>query len=223
MENLNNLTLQKFIDNLIKNLKEENEIRKSKTRLQELDIPFIISTLYQDFEENVDNYKEFVNDLNYYYDYNIDVFESQNEWNGIIDIAISLVRYTDDKYDNYDYPEYNYKIEFEMESRDWGYCECTPDMKDYREDKKCCGHGCDAAFCEFNLYKVNKIIHGVWKGDEHDYWDFEDNFYMSDEELFLDKQKKEREAEIKMLKENIDKYNKRLYELLEPELLGGEK
>lgn len=52
MENLNNLTLQKFIDNLIKNLKEENEIRKSKTRLQELDIPFIISTLYQNFEEN---------------------------------------------------------------------------------------------------------------------------------------------------------------------------
>lgn len=211
MKKLDNLTLQKFIDNLIKLLKEENVERKVNMQ-QELDIPFIISTLYQSFEKDVDYYKEFINDLNYYCDYNMFVMESQNEWNGIIDIVINLIRYIGE-YGDYGCPKYNYKIEFEIESRYLGYCECTPDMKDYREDKKCCGHGCDAIFCEFNLYKIMNVAHGSWKGDEHDYWDFEDDFYNTDEELLLKKQEEDKKREIELCKKHIEEYTKRLLEL----------
>jgi hypothetical protein len=42
-------------------------------------------------------------------------------------------------------------------------------MKDYREDKHCCGHGCDCTFCSFALYKVMHVGGDVWEGDEHDY------------------------------------------------------
>ena len=86
-------------------------------------------------------------------------------------------------------------------------------MRDYREDKQCCGHGCDAAFCEFSLYKVLHIASGSWEGDEHDYWEFEDEFYLSDKELSDKKEKEDREREIEVLRNRIEADQKRLAEL----------
>lgn len=212
MQRLENQTLQKFIDELVEAFKIEN---KEKKEQREFDIPFLISTLYQSFknEDNTKTYFHFVEDLDFYSDYNIDVVDSANDYNGIVDVYINLVKFTEEEYGMPLYPSYDYKISFEFEDRHWGYCECTPDMPDYREDKQCCGHGCDATFCEFNLYKIMKVTHGFWKGDKHDYWDFEDDFYKTDEELLLKKQEEDKKREIEMCKKYIEEYTKKLTEL----------
>ena len=215
MKRLQNGTLQNFIDAFIKELKRENEDREYHS-IKKLNIPFILSSLYQSFSNNPNSYKEFISDLEMYSDYNITIDDSKNDYNGIIDIEISLIKYQDGDYNyyqDYDYPSYNYRICFSYDERNWGYCKCTPDMEDYREDKKCCGHGCDASFCSFSLHKINNIMSDSWHGDEHDYWDFEDKFYMDDKELADKKNKEETERKIRELQERISEEKKKLAEL----------
>ena len=215
MKRLQNETLQNFIDAFIKELKRENEDREYHS-IKKLNIPFILSSLYQSFSNNPNSYKEFISDLEMYSDYNITIDDSKNDYNGIIDIEISLIKYQDEDYNyyrDYDYPSYNYRICFSYDERDWGYCECTPDMEDYREDKKCCGHDCDASFCSFSLHKINNIMSDSWHGDEHDYWDFEDEFYKNDNELADKKAKEETERKIRELQERISADSKKLAEL----------
>lgn len=208
MQKLNNSTLQTFLDNFIEELKSEKENMK-------LDIPFIISSLYQDFKDNTSKYRAFIKDLNVYPNYNIIVFDSQNDYNGIIDVDINLIKYVNTNTDYYDnnHPDYIYRLSFSYEDRNYGFCECTPDMIDYREDKHCCGHGCDATFCTFSLHKILHIVSGSWDGDEHDYWNFEDEFYISDKELAKEKEKEDIEREITELKIRIEADQKRLAEL----------
>lgn len=212
MKKLKNETLQNFIEELVEELKMKNgELEWDGLERLKLDIPFIISTLYQDFNNNTYVYKKFIEDLDFYTDYNIDIIETNNDYNGIVDVYITLVKTGCENI--YTKSDYDYKISFNFENRFFGYCECTPDMPDYREDKKCCGHGCDATFCEFNLYKIMKVAHGSWEGDEHDYWDFEDDFYKTDEELLLKKQEEDKKHEIELCKKHIEEYTKRLLEL----------
>lgn len=216
MQRLENPVLQYFINKLVETFKRENE---EKNEQREFDIPFLISTLYQSFKNKTENYKDFINDLNLYSDYDMYVESTKDDWYGIVDVIINLIKYnTSGDWNDYDIPNYHYEICFFREDRDWGYCECTPDMPDYREDKGCCGHGCDACFCKFDLHKVTKISHGSWQGDEHDYWDFEDDFYKTDEELLLKKQEEDKKCEIERCKKYIEEYTKKL-----SELLGGEK
>lgn len=214
MEKLQNETLQNFIDTFIKELKRENENREYHS-IKKLNIPFILSSLYQSFSNNQNSYKEFISDLEMYSDYDITIDDPKNEYNGIIDVNINLARYKDEveSFQDYDMPNYYYMICFSYDERDWGYCECTPDMEDYREDKKCCGHGCDASFCSFSLHKINNIMSDSWHGDEHDYWDFEDEFYMNDKELADKKDKEETERKIRELQERISADSKKLAEL----------
>ena len=82
-----------------------------------------------------------------------------------------------------------------------------------RYDKGCCGHGCDASFCAFELHKILHITKDTWHGDEHAYWDFEDEFYTSDKELEEKKAKEDKERKIRNLKENIEEATKKMVEL----------
>lgn len=214
MYKLENYTLQNFLDSLVEELNREN-IDREQTGTKQLDIPFIISTLYQSFKNNPDKYNDFIEDLVEWSDYFIVMNESQNTYNGIIDVDVVLSKeYLESEFEN---PNYDYRFCFNYDNRHYGYCECTPDMPDYREDKHCCGHGCDAAFCEFDLHKVMHIASESWDGDEHDYWDFEEEFYASEEEIAERKLRIDRELAIKELKENIAAEQKRL-EKLEAEL-----
>lgn len=52
-----------------------------------------------------------------------------------------------------------------------------------------------------------------WDGDEHDLWDFEDEFYKKDKELAKEKIIQEREEEIKRLKEIVKENNEKLKKL----------
>ena len=214
MYKLENYTLQKFLDSLVEELNREN-VDREQTGTKQLDIPFIISTLYQSFKNNPDKYNEFIEDLVEWSDYFIVMNKSQNTYNGIIDVDVVLSKeYLESEFEN---PNYDYRFCFNYDSRDYGYCECTPDMPDYREDKHCCGHGCDATFCEFDLHKVVHIASESWDGDEHDYWDFEEEFYASEEEIAERKLRIDRELAIEELKEKIAAEQKRL-EKLEAEL-----
>lgn len=214
MYKLENYTLQNFLDSLVEELNREN-IDREQTGTKQLDIPFIISTLYQSFKNNPDKYNDFIEDLVEWSDYFIVMNESQNTYNGIIDVDVVLSKeYLESEFEN---PNYDYRFCFNYDNRHYGYCECTPDMPDYREDKHCCGHGCDAAFCEFDLHKIVHIASESWDGDEHDYWDFEEEFYASEEEIAERKLRIDRELAIKELKENIAAEQKRL-EKLEAEL-----
>ncbi|HAU87500.1 MAG TPA: hypothetical protein DCW90_19040 [Lachnospiraceae bacterium] len=215
MKKLQNETLQRFVDIFVQELKRENDNREYH-ETKKLNIPFILSSLHQSFSNNPGSYKEFISDLGMYPDYNIEIEDSKNDYDGIIDVEISLIKYQDGDYNyyrDYDSPSYNYEICFSYDERNWGYCECTPDMEDYREDKKCCGHGCDASFCSFSLHKINHIVSDSWHGDEHDYWDFEDEFYMDDKELADKKNKEETERKIRELQKRISADSKKLAEL----------
>lgn len=215
MQKLENSTLQKFLDKLIDELKREKEYNRLKN--DQLNIPFIISAIYQSFKNNTNRYKDFINDLEKYSDYGLYIEDSQNDYNGLVDIGVTLVKYIADsinpKFTDYDNPDYDYKFTLTYDERHWGYCECTPDMEDYREDKHCCGHGCDATFCEFELHKILHVIQDTWHGDEHDYWDFEDEFYMSDKELADKKAEEDKARAILELKSRIEADTKKLAEL----------
>lgn len=214
MKKLENDILQDFLDKIIEELKNKNSCLEEG---QTIDIPFIISSLYQNFKNHQECIEKFIEDLYIYPDYNIIILNSQDDENGIIDIEINLIKYKYINNDKYNFkeicPKYNYKLCFKYDIRNYRYCECTPDMPDYREDKHCCGHGCDAAFCEFSLYKISNIFSGSWEGDEHDYWEFEDEFYMDEKELTQQKEKEAREREIMELKNRIETDQKRLAEL----------
>lgn len=216
MQKLENYTLQKFLDKLIEYLKREKEYSRLKN--DQLDIPFIISAMYQSFKNNTEKYEDFIADLDKYSDYGLYVEESQNDYNGLIDIGITLVKYINDENDptftDYDNPDYDYKFTLTYDERRYAYCECTPDMEDYRADKDCCGHGCDASFCAFELHKILHIVKDTWHGDEHDYWEFEDDFYASDKELGEKKAEEDKARMIKELKARIEADNKKLAELV---------
>lgn len=170
MQKLENYTLQKFFNELIIAIKSENEERRGfKKPKKELDILFLISTLFQSMTKNEDKYKDFLVDLEKYPDYGITIHKSNNDWNGIVDAFVNLVKYSNDDMRDYDIPDFNYELQFFYDERHLGYCQCTPDMEDYREDKQCCGHGCDATFCSFSLHKILNITSDNWHGDEHDY------------------------------------------------------
>ena len=213
MKKLQNDTLQKFLENVITELKRANEARKIYD-IKGLDIPFIVSSLWQSFNNNPDKYKEFISDLGKWSDYNVNIDESRNDYNGIIDVTVVLADIGNSEYLDVLYSDYDYRFEFSYDTRDYGYCECSPDMPDYREDKHCCGHGCDASFCQFDLYKVLHITNDTWQGDEHDYWDFEDEFYMNDKELADKKAEEDRLRKIEELKNQIEVASKKLKELM---------
>lgn len=212
MQILQNYILQKFLDKFINELKNYNDYMKY-LGTKELNIPFIISSLWQSFDKNTYKYEEFISDLEKWSDYQISIDESTNDYDGIIDVTVVLVDVNNSEYLDIVYSNYNYRFEFSYDERLFGYCECTPDMPDYREDKHCSGHGCDASFCQFILYKVLHITKDTWHGDEHDYWDFEDEFYASDKELADKKAVEEKTRMINELKRRIEAESKKLAEL----------
>ena len=213
MIKLKNPTLQKFILQLIDAIKEENRDAIGYVEPKQLDIPFVISSLYQSFKDYPKKFTEFIKDLEDYPDYEI-VIEIPQIYDTVATATVFFVECYPLHEDGDNILDFRYVINFELDDRPWGYCECTPDMPDYREDKHCCGHGCDATFCRFTLTKTYDVTFGSWNGDEHDYWDFEDEFYMSESELKAKKEREEREKEIRRLKDEIEKNTERLNTLM---------
>lgn len=215
MKELENKTLQNFLDTLTEELKNENESREWDNQSEEIkkeifDIPYIISSLWEAFRAEPNTYLDFIKCLNKANDYQIRIVLPDNDFYGICKAIVDFY-IPEDEYERFE--EYQYEILFLYDQRDWGYCQCTPDMKDFREDKQCCGHGCDWWAPSFEIRKSYFMGKHSWNGDEHDYWNFEDEFYASDKELAEKKEKENRERQIIELRNRIESDQKKLAEL----------
>lgn len=210
-----NPTLQKFLEQLIKAFKDENEMilrgNGKSDFVKEIDIPFMISSLYQKLNRNPSHFHKFIDDLENHPDWNISIEQPKNsEYKA----AVARIDYYDLGDLENNWTGFYYILTFYYDDRLFGYCQCTPDMPDYREDKHCCGHGCDAVFCTFTLEKVSYVTAGTWDGDEHDYWNFEDEFYKSENELREKKELEEYKREVQRLKYEIENASKKLNKLI---------
>nr|DAZ52568.1 MAG TPA: hypothetical protein [Caudoviricetes sp.] len=165
MKYSDNITIQKFIEELIEAFKYENTHRELKGK--KLNIPFLVSALWQDLISNYEHYDEFCSDLRDCGDYNI-VIEDDNYCT-----CKACVGFFNEIMEALDF---GYEIVFDFDARYWGYCECNPSDLDYREDKHCCGHGCDWDAPSIEVRKSFLVSNHSWNGDEHDYWDLKISF-----------------------------------------------
>lgn len=167
--------------------------------IEEERICFMVAPLYQTLENN----EELLNDISKY-KYCVTYFEPEEDeyTNGYISIYLS-------DEDGNELP-YIYELEFNIDGRLWGYCQCSDEDKDYDARYKCCGHGCDWYAPAYSIRKITYICNNSWIGDEHDYWEFKDNFYN------VTKKEKEEEIKnnrIKELQETIKRCSEELDEL----------
>lgn len=209
MKYSDNNVFQYFMEQLIESLKNENTYRELNGK--KLDIPFLVSALWQDLTDNYERYDEFCSDLKNCDNYDIVIGEDNN-----CICKVNVLLYNETENGNWKYAEeadFRYEITFSYDERNWGYCECSPGDPDYREDKHCCGHGCDWEAPSIEVRKSFLVSIHSWSGDEHDYWDFEDKFYANDKEENEKKLLAEREYKIKSLKETIENAQKKLKEL----------
>lgn len=204
MKYSDNITIQKFIERLVEVLKYENTYREPNGK--KLYVPFLVSVLWQDVMNNYEYYNDFCSDLtdcDYY-----DIVIGEDDY----DICkVNVFFYNETKKDDWKYvdwkcveeADFRYEITFSYDERNLGYCECSPNNPDYREDKHCCGHECDWKAPSIEVRKSFLVSNHSWSGDEHDYWDFEDKFHADEE----------REYKIKNLKETIKNAQKELKKL----------
>ena len=209
MKYSDNITIQKFIERLVEVLKYENTYGELNDK--KLDVPFLVSVLWQDLIDNYECYDEFCSDLRDCDDYDIVIGDDNYSI-----CKVNVFLYNDTENDNWkcvEESDFRYEITFSYDERNWGYCECSPGDPDYREDKHCCGHGCDWEAPSVEVRKSFRVSTHSWSGDEHDYWDFEYKFYANDKEENEKKLLAEREYKIKNLKETIENAQKELKKL----------
>ena len=178
-----------------------DKIIKELVNKEAEDISFMVAPLYQTLEDN----EKLLNDISKY-KYYVTYFEPEEEdeyTNGYISIYLS------DK-DGNELP-YIYELEFNIDRRLWGYCQCSDEDKDYDARYGCCGHGCDWYAPAYSIRKITYIYNNSWIGDEHDYWDFKDNFYNVTKK---EKESEIRQSKINYLKDNIKFYKKELDKIL---------
>ena len=208
MNNVKEDLIKRIVDEL-KRVNEDKEYRGERR----LNIPFMIAPLSQSLEQ----FKSLINDLEEHTYYGVTYIEPEqgNYYsNGTTEITLEKNDNELDKeekyikeHEEYSYfpTDYTYKINFEIDERDWKLCQCSEGDKDYDKKHNCCGHGCDWSAPACSIEKVIEIGSKVWEGDEHDYWDFEDNFYNIDE--------KEKQKKINRLKNQIEDLQKELDKL----------
>lgn len=206
--------VNQFIGNLTEELLSENNDRKYDCDKKQLDIPFIISTLSQHLNDKELN--PFLNDIesgNYNIRYE-DIPDRYYEYGKIV-ISFYEWKTINEEHHYSDINDYAYSIILLHDPRDWGYCQCKSTDRDYREDKDCCGHGCDWWAPAFRIVKEISVgSQKNWDGDEHSFWDFEDNLYKSDRELAEEKERKDKEQKIKHLQDSIKEMQAQLEGLL---------
>lgn len=202
MKYSDNITIQKFIEQLVDVLKYENTCREPNGK--KLDIPFLLAALCQDLMYNSKRYDVFCSDLRDCDNYDIVIEDSE-----YYICKANVIIYNERAYGLI----FRYEITFSYDERNWGYCECSPGDPDYREDKHCCGHGCDWEAPSVEVRKSVIVSNHLWVGDEHHYWEFEDKFYADDKEENEKKLLAERECKIRNLKEIIENAQKELKKL----------
>ena len=203
-----------LINKIVDELKRVNEDKVYRGK-RELNIPFMIAPLSQSLEQ----FDSLIKELEDHTHYRVNYIEPEQEnyySNGTIEITLEKndnELNEDEKYMkennicSYFPTDYTYKINFEIDERDWEFCQCSEGDEDYDERHNCCGHGCDWSAPACSIEKVIEIGSKAWEGDEHDYWDFEDKFHNVDEK------EKQKQAKINRLKNQIEDLKKELDKL----------
>ena len=197
--------MKNVIDEFIKRLTDVLIYKNNNGMNFCIDIPFIIAPLKQNLSQ--EKYKDFIDSLSNY-DYLISY--EHDEDNEYINDSIDIDFYQE--YQN-EQENFSYKIEFINNDRYLGYCECKQEGEGYRKDKDCCGYKCDWTAPSFSMEKTIFLGKNSWNGSQHDYWDFEDNFYNINVELDKEKKEKERNDRIKYINNQIEKLQNELTKL----------
>lgn len=205
---------KEFINNLVKELNDVNERQLVYNGKDPLDVPYLVSVV----EQNIDQCKEFIEDIskNRYYINGYEEDNSEGYTNGKIRILIE--KPDEEKESEYmvdAYHDYCYYIEFLYDERMWGYCQCSPEDEGYNEKHKCCGHGCDWTAPAISITKEINSGYYKWQGDEADYWTYKEEFLTNEQNKNeeVEKYKKEQEKEsirrqIASLQSKLDELNK---------------
>lgn len=199
---------QIFLNKLAQEMAESNEAYIEFDDYP-IDIPFFISILWQRIKKYPEKYQGFLRDIAY--EQNYEIIQKT-----IADPTYWIVRIFKEDWlhsEDYDVIRYGYEIHFSYDERWNGYCECLPDDDDYREDHKCCGHGCDWVAPSVTIFKCYNYDQGTWNGDEHDYWGFEDSFYKDDLEQKARKEQEDKKLRILELEEQIKNCKKEINNL----------
>ena len=208
-----NAAAQIFLNKLAEEMAKSNEYFQSNE--YPIDIPFYISILWQRIKEHPEKYTDFLKDITYESNYEICQKTpcDPSIW------MVRVFRYSPTIFDNkvdedWSYScDYEYEIKFSCDERWWGYCECKSGDEDYRDDHKCCGHGCDWIAPTVSISKCYDYDYGTWNGDEHDYWDFEDSFYKDEIEVKAKKEEEEKRLRIEQLEKEMADCKKELDKL----------
>ena len=214
MQYCGNAIGQKFLENLAKEMAEWNEMDERDNTVL---VPFYIAALWNQFKFHGEKYTEFFDDVKDESFYQIVPSECGDIYSVTLwdknDPSHRQDVWLDEQMILPKFKNYYYEIHFSYEERYWGYCECQPGDKDYNEDHQCCGHVCDWDAPVVAVYKCYDVDNGVWNGDEHDYWDFEDVFYKDDLELKARIEEEAKRQRIKDLEKQIASYQNDLDKL----------
>lgn len=193
---------QKFLENLVREIADWNEVNKSNPNTYEAPVLFYVAALWNQFKFHSEKYAEFFDDVKDENHYQI----VSNEYGDIYSVILWEKNDAGKWYLDENCKNYHYEIHFSYDERYLGYCECQPGDDDYNEDRQCCGHSCDWDAPAVTVYKCYDVDDGVWNGDEHDYWDFEDAFYKDDLELKAHIEEEAKRQRIKELEKQITSY-----------------
>lgn len=209
MQYCGNAIGQKFLDNLVREIADWNEVNKSNPNTYEAPVPFYVAALWNQFKFHSEKYAGFFDDIKDENPYQI----VPNEYGDIYSVILLEKNDAGKWYLDENCKNYHYEIHFSYDERYLGYCECQPGDEDYNEDYQCCGHGCDWDAPAVAVYKCYGVDNGVWNGDEHDYWYFEDAFYKDDLELKARIEEEAKRQRIKELEKQIASYQNDLNKL----------
>lgn len=202
MQYCGNAIGQKFLENLVREIADWNEVNKSNPNTYEAPVLFYVAALWNQFKFHSEKYAEFFDDVKDENHYQI----VSNEYGDIYSVILWEKNDAGKWYLDENCKNYHYEIHFSYDERYLGYCECQPGDDDYNEDRQCCGHSCDWDAPAVTVYKCYDVDDGVWNGDEHDYWDFEDAFYKDDLELKAHIEEEAKRQRIKELEKQITSY-----------------
>lgn len=188
----------KFFKLLINEVEELNDKRKAKDKLN---TAFLIAPLAQDINYHFEKYADFAEDLRYLTLVCVEVMS--NDYKDQVKANI----YIDEE------EKYYYEIVFNSDTAYLGYCECIKTDKGYREDKKCCGYNCDWDYPTVEVRKVQIVSKHDWEGTQHEYWNFEDEFFDKNDKAKRERIKKESKIRIEFLQNEIKRMQDELKEI----------
>ncbi|OZB98093.1 hypothetical protein [Paenibacillus sp. XY044] len=169
---------------------------------------------YHTLEQQKENLHELLSDCNTYdFSFEFDRTGDVDSYYSPGKIIINLYDKSkiDDSYADWERQlNHFYTVDFGIEERYWGYCTCQDTDEGFNYVHRCCGNGCDWVAPKLSVTKHQVLTHGSFNGIERDLWKLQEQWTDNQEES----DKREKEAQIKYIQDQIDTLNKKKEALL---------